>query len=360
MIRIQEWIDKYNPFNSLKALSHVEYWRQIKNGVIPPPRFISIDPSGVCNFKCPHCNAWESLKSTKADRLSIEDIDKIIEMLADWKTRAVCIGGGGESLTNQYTGYLIDLLVHKKIRIGVVTNGSLIQNFIPHLQLCEWLGVSMDAATPETYSKMKGMPGETFNAVIENIARLTSSRIGHRKPEVTYKFLIHPSNCHEIYEAARIAKDAGCDLIHLRPGAAPWFNIDYKGFHFSESMVDEGKRQIESARADFEDESFKVYGVMHKFTMDWIAKKSFQKCYAGYVTCFVSSNGTIGLCCDRRGDSGIELCHINDYKEFWGSERHKKIVEAIEVSRCPRCTYCHVNEIFENVVLDDRMMCDFI
>lgn len=359
-IRIQEWIDKYNPFNSLKVLAHVEYWKPIKDGIIPPPIFVSIDPSGNCNYRCPHCNADDSLSKTANHKLSISDIDQILDILRDWKTRTVCIGGGGESLMNPNTGYLIDLLVHAKIRIGVVTNGYLIDRFLPNLGLCKWVGVSMDAATPATYAKVKGMSESTMDHVLGNMRKLINGRTVKNNPEVTYKYLIHPNNYNEIYDAAKIAKDIGCDLVHFRPGADPWFDIGRGEFNFTEKMVEEGKEQIERARADFEDKDFKVYGIMHKFGMNWNIKKSFHHCYAGYVTGFISSQGIFGLCCDRRGDPKVELCHISDVKNSWGGRRHLEIMNEIDVSKCPRCTYSHVNEVFENVILEDRMMYDFI
>lgn len=360
MIRIQEWIDKYNPFNSLKVLAHVEYWKPIKEGKIPEPIFVSIDPSGNCNFRCPHCNADDSLSKTANHKLSIADIDLIIDILKSWGTRTVCIGGGGESLMNPNTGYLIDLLTHSKIRVGVVTNGYLVDRFLPNLNLCKWVGISMDAATPTTYAKVKGMPDSTFAQVMINMSKLIKYRSTKNMPEVTYKYLLHPNNCTEIYEAAKIAKDVGCDLIHFRPGADPWFDIGRGEFNFTEKMVEEGKAQIEKARADFEDDKFKVYGIMHKFGMNWNIKKSFHNCYAGFTTGFISSQGTFGLCCDRRGDPKVELCHISEIVSIWGGDKHKQIMHDVDVAKCPRCTYSHVNEVFENVILEDRMMYDFI
>jgi MoaA/NifB/PqqE/SkfB family radical SAM enzyme len=346
---MSEWKDKYNPFNSLKALVHVEYWKQIiDNGVIPPPRFVSLDPCGTCNFRCPHCNASESL-SKHHEKMDRSLINQIVELLDFWKTRATCIGGGGEPLLNKEYPYLIDCLKEKNIDVGLVTNGTKLENNSSLLK-CNWIGISMDAATPATYGLMKGIHTATFNIVLNNIASITKKGI-----EVTYKYLLHPNNYKEVYQAASLAKEIGCDIIHIRPGADPWFNRK-NDFNFNKDIITETVNEIERARTDFEDETFKIYGITHKFNPNWSIKKSFKKCYACMTNCFIDARGILGLCCDRRGDDKIELCHINDAKVKWGSDKHKFIQDNIDVKFCPRCTYSNVNEIFENVIIEDKMM----
>lgn len=349
---MEEWSQKYNPFNSMKALTHVEYWSQIvKNGVIPPPRFVSIDPCGICNYRCPHCNANEILKVHK-QFMDSGLMGKIVKTLHKWKTRAACIGGGGESLLNNDTYELINRLCNVGIDAGVVSNGSIIKN-VECLLKCKWVGFSVDAATSKTHSIMKGMPESEFEKVLENIKKLT-----RKNTEISYKYLLHPNNYSEIYEASKIAKDIGCNLIHIRPGADPWFNKESNSFSFTEDKIRRVREDVERARSDFEDSTFRIYGITHKFNPNFSVKKSFSKCYACFVTCVIDSRGMVGLCCDRRGDSKLDLCHIDLIDEFWGSKKHLEIHNQICVGACPRCTYSHINEIFENVIIEDKMMCD--
>lgn len=346
---MSEWKNKYNAFNSLKALVHVEYWKPIVNEkIIPFPRFVSIDPCSVCNFKCPHCNANEALSqfNNKMDQVLM---DKIVKLLSKWNIRAICIGGGGESLLNPLSFNLIDILSQIGIDVGVVTNGSnLINQEI--LLKCKWIGVSVDAATSKTYQIMKGIDGKLFHKVIYDMSKLTG-----KGTEISYKYLLHPNNCHEVYESIRIAKDIGCNLIHIRPGAEPWFTNE-SSWNFNEKQIQQVQENIQKGRDDFEDDKFKVYGITHKFNSNWSIKKSFEKCWACFVTCYIDARGIIGLCCDRRGDKKIELCHIDEIDTYWGSDKHRAIHDKIEVEKCPRCTYSHINEIFENVIINDIMM----
>lgn len=296
-----------------------------------------------------NCNAVEALHS---DKMSIETIDQLIKTLTLWNTKAVCIGGGGESLLNNNTHYLINELNKNNIKIGIVTNGLLLDKYTEEAKKCEWIGISVDAATPETFAKMKGIDGSNFYKVLNNIDSLAEKNI----TEVGYKYLIHPNNYNEIYESAKIAKDIGCNLIHIRPGGNPWFQDI--GYEFTDEMIDEALKQMERAQ-NLNSSNFKVYGITHKFNKTWAAAKSFKECWGAYTACFVAPNGTVGLCCDRRGDSTLSLGSIYD-PSCWGSQKHIDMVKSINTQECPRCTLSHINEVFENVIIEDKMGCDFI
>ncbi|NIR18008.1 MAG: hypothetical protein GWN86_30545, partial [Desulfobacterales bacterium] len=81
-----------------------------------------------------------------------------------------------------------------------------------------------------------------FERVLDNIKKLT-----RQGTEISYKFLLHPDNYGETYEAARIAKERGCDLIHIRPGAEPWFSDKGESFAFTPEMVERAKDDVQRA-----------------------------------------------------------------------------------------------------------------
>ena len=340
---------KYNTFNGIKVLRYVDYWKPILKGKIPPPICVSIDPSGVCNFNCSFCNASKALSGTV---MSIETMDKLVDVLKEWHTGFCCLGGGGSPLTNKNLPHLLHSLYENDIKIGMVTNGSLLHNFFQYAHMFEWIGISVDAATSETFAEIKGTKESMFAKVINNIQQLCN--LNHT--EVGFKFLVHPTNYKEIYKAVKLAKDIGCDLIQIRPAGNTWFGD--VGCNFTEDMIKQSLEHVKQAKADFEDSKFKVYGMTYKFDKNWSTKKSFKRCYAMYTTCYISPEGKIGLCFDRRGDKNIELCSLDTYK-LWGSQKHISICNHTDVSKCPRCTGTHINEVFENVIIEDKMSCGF-
>jgi len=232
--------------------------------------------------------------------------------------------------------------------VGISTSGE------DAIKKCEWVGVSIDAGTKETFAKIKGVSESAFTKVLDNISKVSNT------VDITYKYLVHPDNCHEVYEAISLAEQIGCTTFHSRPGGDAWFNLDKGEFKFNKDSIDTYSTQMDMGRKDFETDCFKIFGIIHKFTDNWDIKHSFEKCYATSTNCYINPKGVVGLCCDRRGDKSLELCHITEAKEMWGSQKHWDMIKQIKLNECPRCTYTHVNEMFDNVLFNDSMLYNFI
>lgn len=375
---------RWNPFNSYKLLAHVEEWKRIRpNHPVPAPILVTVDPSNICNLDCKWCNA-AYIRNKNKQMLSEIILMQIADYLPRWAhqlrgVQAVCIAGGGEPLTNPHVGAFIDRLINNGIEVGVVTNGVLIDRFIEPLSKCTWVGVSVDAGTYETYEKNKGH--NKFHTVIDNMSKLISyskehnTMLGSNLPAhgLSYKYLLYKDSGKEALIASHIAKDIGCKNIHFRPAGTPWDKIgDEKNLiSFDEFDITVFNGMLEeSMRLDSPD--FGVYGITHKFDDQFQRANHFSKCYAAFMTAVFEPPTidndypafTLGLCCDRRGDTKTELLQncdeVTQINHAWGSLAHWNIHHAIQVSQCPRCTYQPHNEIYENVILRDSMTHKFI
>lgn len=388
-----EWqqAKRWNPFNSFKLLAQVERWSRIKRGKkIPPPALVTVDPTNVCNYGCDWCNA-SFIMNQRHQVISEAAFARLADFLPRWGSEsgwkpgvdAVCVAGGGEPLLNRGTPGFIDRLVGNGVEVGVVTNGSKIHECVDSLSQCTWVGVSMDAGLPETYNKYKHLSDpEFFRKVCDNISNLVdyskfhNSRLGWKSPAygVSFKYLLYKENMGEVFQAAKVAKEIGCRNIHFRPAGTTWDHIEdpSASIGFSEEEVGLFKEQIAQAMA-LDDETFSVYGVTHKFTDQFGIANHFAKCHAVFMTAVIEppseksadpDSFVVGLCCDRRGDSRLELARdITDPKQIdalWGSQTHWRIHDEIKVSQCPRCTYQPHNEIYEQVILNDTMTYKFI
>lgn len=392
---IKEWNPnkRWNPFNSYKLLAHVERWRYIRRGrPIPAPVLITVDPTNMCNLNCTWCNA-AFIRKQRHRSLSENALTAIADFLPRWSdnckswepgVKAICIAGGGEPLLNPDTAGFIDKVTGRGIEAGVVTNGVLINKYIDPLSQATWVGVSVDAGSARTFNKNKGMPDDSdcFDRIIDNIQKLTdysrrhNYKLGWKHPAygVSFKYLLYKENVHEIYKAARLAKDIGCKNIHFRPAGTTWDKIGTPDeIKFSDEEIAVFKDQVVKA-LELDDKNFGVYGVTHKFNSQFEASNCFDKCYAIFMTAVImppagsetpDDSFVVGLCCDRRGDHKLELARNitdpNEINSLWGSEIHWQMHDRILIQReCPRCTYQPHNEIYEQVILNDSMTHKFI
>lgn len=364
----REWTNQWNPFNSAKALLYRESFEGCAKLNLLPPVTVGIDLSNKCNFDCIWCNALEIMQDSQA-MLSKDHILRLADFIAEWGVKAVCAGGGGEPLTNPYAKDLYYRLKENGIGCAPVTNGSLLNDEIIEAmaETSRWVGISMDAGCNDTYMKVKGISNpKIFDITCNNISKLTKriKELG-TKCDVGYKFLLHPLNALEIFEAAKLAKSLGVRDFQLRP--VGWDNVlktkDKGKIDFS-GLFDKMSSQIEEAMA-LEDENFSVYGIRHKFQSNFQRKVSFEKCWASSIASTVfGANGNYNLCLDMRGRKDFVLCsHYPDPYEVlkcWNSPHHIEIIRSINPNECPRCTAVPYQEIVEQVFIKDRMCRKFL
>ncbi len=357
----KEWSSNFNPFNSMKILLWSDWLEKFAREEYPPPPSVDIDPSNRCDYSCVFCNAYDMMQESHAD-LSENHLLKLSDFFRDWGVKSNCVAGGGEALMNPATPAYLERNHTNDIQNGVITNGSILTNEIIHIlaRTCRWVGFSMDAATPDTYAKIKGIKNSDFFwKVIENIRKLTKEiQSTGSKCDVAYKYLIHPINANEIYDAAVLARSIGVKDFHMRP--VGWDNLSKtKGTQLSfDSVLDIVDNQIE-ASMQLETNYFKVYGIRHKFNSNFTKKMNFSRCWTIPLIPTFGADGNVHCCFDIRGRQDLIMCRHdpdpNEVLKFWNSEKHKELIRRIDINKCPRCTFGVYNEAVEKIFIKDDM-----
>jgi len=362
----KEWNSPWNPFNSMKYLlwkKHLEACAR-EEYLIPP--MVDIDLSPHCNYNCSFCNGYDIIKENKPN-LPTSHFLKLADFLKEWKIVSACVSGGGDSMMHPGFCEIMQRLHDNNIKIGLITNGSLFNDSnIPTVaRTCRWVGISMDASTSKTYSKIKGVSEKFFDIVCNNIQKLTQEvKDNNYKNSVCFKFLLTPDNYTEILEAVKLAKFLGVEDFHLRPvGYLNITKLEGKQLIYTPEMLKEIDNQMEEAML-LEDSTFHVYGIKHKFNPDFQPKKNFKKCRAIPLLPTFGADGNVHQCFDMRNRKDFIMCkHYPDVTEiarFWNSEKHKEMVRNIDINTCPRCTFSPINEIIEEVIINDKMYKDFL
>jgi MoaA/NifB/PqqE/SkfB family radical SAM enzyme len=304
---------------------------------------------------------------TRKKSMSEGHLIRLADFYKMWGVKSTCIAGGGEPLMNPGIPAFLERLKHNGIEAGIITNGSLLTPELSKViaKTCRWIGISMDAGSAEVYKEVKGINDTgMFARVVGNIGDLTYACEKYKGCDVAYKYLLHPKNHKDIYTAAKLAKDLGCKDFHLRP--VGWDNLTVtKGKapigKALKSVIGEVELQCSEARAllEGENDDFKFYGVRHKFNPNMTRKVNFRKCWAAPLILTFGADGNCHLCFDMRGNKDLILCKHEPHPArvllHWGSPRHVKILDDIDVTKCPRCTFGPYNEIVEQVFVEDKM-----
>jgi len=347
-----EWSanNEFNSFNSYKGLLYADWFKAILKGEFLPPIEASLDPIHQCNLLCEHCNAHRYLVdgNAKLTRMPDQHLFKLVEFLGGWGVKAICFGGGGEPTLHTALPEAIDLTRKVGMEASVATNGTLFNDrLISSLINCKWVGISVDAATPETYKQ--GRKQDLFYTTLENISRLVVQSQG--KCDVSYKFLIMPYNQHEIYRACKLARELGVRDFHARPADFRHQGMGELQKKNNEYSLKSIKEQLERCH-DLETDSFRVFTVMHKFNDDFTPKRDFSQCYGSPLCVQLCADGNIYLCPDQRHVEeyklGTHYPEVENLKQIWGGEKHKSMVFGDVPSKCTtRCTlgvYCKMCE----------------
>lgn len=123
----------------LKLLLDTDLLEATRKGRILPLH-VQFIPTNKCNLHCEFCSCSERDKQLE---MALADAFKVIDTCKKLGTKAVTITGGGEPLLYPHINELIDYFHENYIKIGLVTNGTLLYKLHPKsLQKITWCRIS--------------------------------------------------------------------------------------------------------------------------------------------------------------------------------------------------------------------------
>ena len=139
-----------------------------------------------CNARCIYCDSTDNLKMAKCPN-SPTMVDAIKDFIDIKELHIFSIAlSAGEITVSPYKSEIFELLNSNGIKASIFSNGLLFEPYIyDSLHNHQGsLNISLDAGTPETFHKIKGI--NRFQRVVENIARYSESQ---GKVELKYIFI---------------------------------------------------------------------------------------------------------------------------------------------------------------------------
>lgn len=204
----------------IKILNYSERLLEWKETGETLPITTGLDLTLKCSHKCPNC-PFKNKRKVQYEPFSKWDNIKIaIDNLNKCGVRGILFTGGGEPLENPYTTESIKLAKNYGISIALITNGEKIsiKNYHDLLACCDWIRISIDACTQETYKKMHGVGENQFDKLIKNVSLLVKKRNEMKaKTTIGISMLTSDVTINEMPGFAKLASKLDVDYCQFRP-----------------------------------------------------------------------------------------------------------------------------------------------
>lgn len=296
-----------------------------RNEPLRSPVVVDLDPTTFCDLACPECISGKLLNR---GRFSPERLERLASELVDAGVHAVILIGGGEPLAHQATSRVIEILGTAGVAIGVVTNGTLIGRHLDVLaRYATWVRVSMDAGTSATYRQFRpDRAGRSkFDRVIENMTLLARAKSG----ALGYSYLLitrwddhgraRQTNVSEIADAARLAKQIGCDYFEVKSS--------FDENHFVEAHPLDVREELANQLAQLDELRTEHFDVVYSSTLTSLLgnvgaeqPKSYTTCKTAELRTLVTSEG-VYVCAYHRGNELMRIGDVVDtpFDQMWQS-----------------------------------------
>ncbi len=170
---------------------------------------VQIEISTFCNSLCIMCPRRFFLHQWKNIYLEPAIFEKVPFNLF----RRAHLQGWGEPLLHPEIRRFIEI-ASPKTRVGLTTNGLLVERIFPVLSKLSYIAFSLGGATEETHKKIRNSP---FKEIVKNIKRIASQKF---RPKLILSIILFEENLEEIPKFLELSKSLGVESIVFN-------NLDY-------------------------------------------------------------------------------------------------------------------------------------
>lgn len=185
-----------------------------------------------CNIKCIYCyhhrgdferefRQFPGKKQKFAAGKTIGTPQRLVDSIKELGPclTTVMFGGGEPLVYPEFRQTLRILKDFPNVQLSVCSNfilvdDELIEIFTKAKANVQWLRISMDGATKETYEKIR-VKGD-FDKLISNIHRVIKARGSRPEPKIQWNFVVMKSNYKEIFLLLDLAHDLGISAVNYK------------------------------------------------------------------------------------------------------------------------------------------------
>ena len=289
------------------------------------PWSASIEPTTVCNLRCPECPSGLRNFTRPTGNLSLENFRKIIDELNPHLVY-LTLYFQGEPLMNRHFAEMVKYAKKHKIYTATSTNGHFLDEETAGSLISSGLDrliISIDGTDQSTYEQYrKGGKLETVKQGIRNIIS-DRKKTGKKNPLVELQFLVTGYNEHQIPDIKAFAREVKADKLTFK-------SVQLYSF-------EEGNPFIPTA------EKYSRYRQMPGGT--WQIKSRLpNRCHRLWRAPVITWDGKVVPCCfDKDANHVMGNLQEKSFRQIWKSPEYrafrKKVFTARkEIAICTNCT----------------------
>ena len=268
---------------------------------------------------------------------------RALKDMAKNNVNSVMFGGEGEPTLHKDLGLFIQKAKEYGLDIALTTNGTLFnkeiqEQCLPHLS---WIKFSVDAGTPETYSKIHGVPKEHFDSLLKNISdSIELKRKNGLNVTIGIQFLmVRGIDKSEVINLIEMLKKINPDYLSIKPYSD--HPRSRKDLIVDTVTYNEFEETLEGLKLKI---NFEIF--FRRETIERIQEgNKYPECYGLSFISLIDSKGNVLPCNLFYGVD--EFTYGNLYKksfsEIWESDKRKDVLAKLRykgVGDCRRGCRC--------------------
>lgn len=323
----------------LKTLTWRRLWNAVKilssfilsgisrrNIVWGVPPIVNIEPTNICNLRCPLCITGSKQMKRPYGRMDFAMFKKMIDQVAD-RIIYVTLYHQGEPYLHPSFNEFVAYAKQKGVYVTTSTNAHYFDEAMADEVVRSGLDsmiISLDGVTQQSYAHYRR--GGDLDKVLDGVRNLVAARkrLNSRTPYLFLQFLVMKHNEHEIPAIRSLASSLGVDRLLIKT---------------TQVMT------LEEAREWLpENERYRRYSV----TADEFTVKRGGKglCPRLWLTTLIDWDGQVVPCCfDKNGEWAMgDLRRENNFLRIWQDEkynsfRRQMLKDRNAIDICRNCNY---------------------
>lgn len=315
-------------WNYVKVLISMRLSKALRKQIVwgfPP--LLMVEPTNICNLKCPMCPSGNGDMARPRGKLDLDNFKQIMDDVGEYIYQ-VQFWNQGEPFINKS---FLDMVRYAKTR-GLMTQTSTNGHFIRTDEMAEevvsagldQIIFSMDGTNQETYEKYR--VGGDYNLVIETLGRLSRAKekLNSKTPLIELQFLVFKHNQAEIDTLIQIAKEHKINRVAFK-------SVQVYSTDQAEEYLPEDDQLT---RYNYNSESFELKAELE----NW--------CQRIWMNSTINWDGSVCPCCFDK-DADYTFGNIFDNKaafsDIWRNQKYMKFRKSVmenrkDIAMCNNCT----------------------